>query len=319
MAKLNPLRFFSSKKDASFGLDQSVTGNTRFVLSDGTFNVKKSGRHWWDTFNIYHWVTSVSWPVYWGSLASLYLTLNIIFGSIYFMVGPENIIGIPEGPLWKKWIFCFFFSNQTFTTVGYGGMHPVSIASSMVAAVEAFLGLMVFALATGSLYSRFSKPHIKIKYSEHLLISPHENKNAMMFMLANAYNTSLMEVEAFVNLSWLDHSVSPAKRRFTSLKLDIPKITMFATNWVVVHVIDEESPLLNLTREDCINESIQVFILIKAFDDTFSQTVYSRKSYLSTDLVWGARFVKPYYQDPNSSKVIVDLNKVGQYELADLH
>jgi inward rectifier potassium channel len=314
MAKLNLSRFFTNKKDDEFGLDQSVTGKTRFLLSDGTFNVRKISRNRWNQFNIYHWITSISWPRYFLTISMLYLGSNIVFATIYFIIGPMSIAGITEGSLLHQWVACFFFSAQTITTVGYGGMHPVSIASSTVAALEAYTGLMIFALATGSLYSRFSKPHTKIRYSEKMIVSLHEGKNALMFMLANEFHTSLMEVEATVNLSWLDDTVVPAKRRFTNLKLEVPKITMFATNWVVVHVIDENSPLYALTQEDCIQESIQIFVLIKAFDDTFSQTIYSRKSYLSNDLIWGAKFSRPYYQDPASDRVILDLDQVGTYK-----
>ncbi|MEO5583422.1 MAG: hypothetical protein ABIR66_12075, partial [Saprospiraceae bacterium] len=64
MAKLNLTRFFTNKKDDEFGLDQSVTGRTRFLLSDGTFNVKKISSNRWNQFNIYHWITSISWPEY---------------------------------------------------------------------------------------------------------------------------------------------------------------------------------------------------------------------------------------------------------------
>ncbi len=319
MAKLNLTRFFATKKDDEFGLDQSVTGNTRFLLSDGTFNVKKISSKRWNQFNVYHWLTSIRWPTYFWAISLLYLSVNILFATAYWALGPEDIAGIQADSRGGLWLSCFFFSAQTLTTVGYGGMHPIGILASSIAATEAFTGLMIFALATGSLYSRFSKPHTKIKYSAKLLISPHEGKNALMFMLANEYHTTLMEVEATVNLSWLDKTVVPARRRFNNLKLEIPKITMFATNWVVVHTITEDSPLFELTQQDCFNESVQVFVLIKAYDDTFSQTIYSRKSYLTSDLVWGAKFIRPYYQDQKSDKVIMDLDKVGAYEAIALN
>ncbi len=314
MRKLNIPRFFASKKGDEFGLDQSVTGNTRFVLSDGTFNVKKISSRLWNQFNVYHWLTTIRWPEYFFAISLLYLSVNILFATAYWTLGPDDISGIQAVSSGDRWLACFFFSAQTITTVGYGGMHPVGTLASSIAAFEAFTGLMIFALATGSLYSRFSKPHTKIKYSEKILISPHEGRNALKFMLANEYHTSLMEVEATVNLSWLDKTVVPARRRFNNLKLEIPKITMFATNWVVVHAITEDSPLYELTHQDCFNESVQVFVLIKAYDDTFSQTIYSRKSYLTSDLVWDAKFTIPYYQDPKSDKVILDLDKVGAYE-----
>lgn len=269
MAKLNPLRFFSSRKDSEFGLDQSVTGQTKFVLSDGTFNVKKISTHWWHHFNVYHWITNISWPVYFLAISCLYFVANIFFAIIYCLIGTEQIAGMTTTSGWDQWVQSFFFSAQTITTVGYGGMHPVGFLASTVSALEAFVGLMLFALATGTLYSRFSKPHTKLKYSEKILISPLEDKNALMFMLANVYHTSLMEVEATVNLSWEEKTSTGPKRHFTNLKLDVPKITLFATNWVVVHIIDQTSPLYALSQEDCFNESVQIFVLIKAYDDTF--------------------------------------------------
>jgi inward rectifier potassium channel len=66
------------------------------------------------------------------------------------------------------------------------------------------------------------------------------------------------------------------KRKFEPLKLERDGIYFLALTWTVVHPIDETSPLYGKTVEDLARLQAEFLILIKGFDDTFSQTVHSR-------------------------------------------
>jgi inward rectifier potassium channel len=265
-------------------------------------------------FRLYHWLITTSWKHYWMVIVSFYLVDNIVFGSIYYGLGSENLAGLNDTTEFNKFLSCFFFSCQTFTTVGYGGIHPVANLASGIAAVEAFLGLMMFALSTGTLYGRFSKATSKIKYSENIIIAPFKNFTGMQFMVANEMTSTLMEMEARVNVSWIEDDGNPKPvRKFQQVQLEIDKIAMFPTSWTINHPIDEESILYGKTLEEIKRMDVEVFVLLKGYDDVFSQTVYSRRSFTANQFVYGAKFRRPF-EINSEGKVVMDLTKVGEYD-----
>ncbi len=92
-------------------------------------------------------------------------------------------MGDHEGDLWQNLSEAFFFSFQTFTTVDYGHIAPIGKITSFIAAIESATGLMVFAIITGLLYGRFSKPSMRLLFSDHAIIAPYQDGWALMFRL----------------------------------------------------------------------------------------------------------------------------------------
>ncbi|HLP49929.1 MAG TPA: ion channel [Chitinophagales bacterium] len=296
----------------------SQKGRQRTVNADGTYNIDRVNSNKFTDFLLYRWLITTSWKHYWMAIVSFYIVDNIVFGSIYYWMGSENLSGIVGTSEWDKFMSCFFFSCQTFTTVGYGGLHPVGKIASATAAIEAFLGLMMFAVATGSLYGRFSKPVSRIKYSANVIIAPYKGITGMQFMVANGVETTLMEMEARVNISWMDEDDNGRPiRRFQQCKLEYDKIAMFPTSWVINHPIDEESALYGKTLEEIKKLDFEIFVLLKGFDDVFSQTIYSRHSFIADQFVFGAKFRKPFSVN-EEGRIAMDLTKVGEYDAAPL-
>jgi inward rectifier potassium channel len=136
----------------------------------------------------------------------------------------------------------------------------------------------------------------------------------MQFMVANEMSSTLMEMEARVNVGWFeDDGTGNTVRRFQQVKLELDKIAMFPTSWVINHPIDEESALYGRSIEEIKRLDFEVFILLKGFDDVFSQTIYSRQSYLAEHFVWGAKFRKPFEVN-KEGRIVMDLRKVGEYD-----
>ncbi|MFN8308958.1 MAG: ion channel [Chitinophagales bacterium] len=302
------------KNQEDIGLDrQGQRGRQRTINRDGTYNIKRITGDYVD-FDLFHWLINTKWTHYWLAVFGFYTVANIFFAALFYQCGPQNIAGILPDDGINDFLQCYFFSNQTFTTVGYGGMHPTGEASSWVASIEAFVGLMSFVIATGTLYGRFSKPKQKVKYSANALIAPHHGGHALQFMAANGGRSNLMEVEATVNFSWVEaHADGTSIRRFERLELELSKIAMFPTSWIINHPIDEESPLYQWTQEEMEMRDIEIFCTLKAFDETFSGTVYSRMSYTGRDLVYGAKFKRPFSVDENG-QLVMDLRMVGEYD-----
>lgn len=315
----DPSEQIKTNTHEDLGLDRSVQkGRQRTINPDGSFNLLRLGGDLMGIRNIYFWVISTSWTHYWLSILAYYIVMNVLFATGYFMIGVDQLNGIPDTTAAKQWLYCFFFSSQSFTTVGYGGIHPVGVGASILAVVEAFTGLMTFALATGTLYGRFSKPLSRLKYSQHMIIAPFLQITGLQFMVANQLNSNLMDVEARVNMSWLDKDAyGHAVRKFQQAELEIDKISMFPTSWVINHPIDSNSILYGKSESEIRLMDLEVFVLLKGFDDAFSQTIYSRHSFMSDQLIVGAKFRRPFYYN-EQGKMVMDLGKVGEIDRVEL-
>ena len=302
------------RKGEDLGLDRSAQkGRQRTINADGSYNMERITGSVFGNFNLFHWLLTTSWKHYWIAVFSFYGFMNLLFASVYYLIGAEQIHGIPEGGELTKFAYCFFFSAQSYTTVGYGALNPLTEITNLIATLEAFTGLMTFALATGSLWGRFSKPVSKIKYSANILIAPYQNGTGLQFMVANELQSTLMEMEARVNMSWYEDDESGNRvRRFQQVNLELDKIAMFPTSWIINHPIDEESALYGKSIDEIRTMDFEVFVLLKGFDDVFSQTIYSRHSFMTNQFVWGAKFRRPFLIN-DEGKVVMDLTKVGAF------
>ncbi len=296
----------------NIGFDSKASGNRlRTINPDGTYNIRRKN-NFFQEFHIYQWAITCKWRTYWAVVLAIYVSVNFIFATLYFLIGPDYIVG-GEGDEYSRFWQCYFFSLQTFTTVGYGGLHPKGLMTNTLAGFEAFLGLMTFALATGALYGRFSKPEARIKYSANALISPFKDGKALMLMLCNNKKGNLLEVSAKMTLSWLDDVDGKSVRKFSSLPLDIDKISFLSLTWTLVHVLDEDSPLSWFTAEDYLKRDVEIFVFLSCYDDTFAQTVHSRYAYTGAEVVHNAKFKRAFYTDDNGFTVL-NVEQVGTYD-----
>jgi inward rectifier potassium channel len=174
--------------------------------------------------------------------------------------------------------------------------------------------LMVFAIATGLLYGRFSRPSARIIYSKNAIVAPYQDGTSLQFRIANARSNTLMNMEARVLLMTVDSSNGELKRNFIDLPLERPKIYFFALTWTIVHPIDSSSPFFGKTREDLAKLSAEVLVLIQGFDDTFSQVVHARYSYRHDEIVWGAKFA-PAFKIDTKGGLVVQVDHIDEMKL----
>jgi inward rectifier potassium channel len=281
----SPFRGPSLPDDLGLGL-QGRAG--RGVNKDGSFNVRRLGLPRFRAYDLYHHLITMGWGPFLGLLFLAFLLTNAVFALLYLGIGMEHFIRPGGETLPARLEDAFFFSAQTLTTVGYGHISPRGTLASSAAALESLLGLLSFALATGLLYGRFSRPQACLHFSTRAVVAPYRQITGFMFRLVNMRSNQLIEVEATVSLSFEDPE--SGLRRYTLLPLERSKIHLFPSNWTVVHPIDEGSPLQGMTAEDLRRAKAEFIVLIKAFDDTFSQTIYARTSYTAEEVRWGARF-----------------------------
>ncbi|HWW37709.1 ion channel [Pedobacter sp.] len=298
--------------DLGFGT-RPVSANQRLMNINGTSNVKRIGLPFFRTSDTYNWLISMTWKKFLLVILTAYIVVNMVFAFLYVTIGIEHLKGA-EGISPRDHFFdAFFFSAQTISTVGYGHISPDGFLTSIVAAFESMLGLLAFALATGLLYGRFSRPNAKIIYSQHMVIAPYKGIKGLMFRMANLRNNQLIEVEVQVVMSYNETIDGKKTRRFYPLELERSKIGLLTMSWTVVHPIDENSPIYDKTAEDLAEAEVELLIMVKAFDDTFSQTVHTRTSYRDEDIVHQARFTNIFSNDSNG-QTVMDMSKIGHIE-----
>jgi inward rectifier potassium channel len=301
-------------KQESFdpGLTTQFSGALRRAINpDGTFNVHRKGTHWRDV-NLYLKLIDTTWPVFLAAVGGGFLFINMIFAAIYMALGIEHLQG--QEPEMSPFVNAFFFSIHTLTTVGYGNIFPRGVAANLVAAIEAATGLMVFAIATGLLYGRFSRPSARILFSDHLLVAPYQDGTSLQFRITNARSNVLMDLDARVLLMTVDLVAGQLKRDFVDLPLERRHVYFFPLTWTIVHPIDSASPLFGKTAEDLAKASTEILILIKGFDDTFSQTVHAQYSYRHDEFVWGAKFIPAFNVDPKGD-LILDVKRIDELKM----
>ncbi|MEZ4874014.1 MAG: ion channel [Flavobacteriaceae bacterium] len=316
MKSRKPLEKFSKKKYDDLGLSEKATkGEYRTLNKDGSFNLKKVNIPLGERLNFFHSLVSMSWPRFFGVILLGYLVVNFLFASIYYAIGIEHLTGIEGTSPFEKFMEAFFFSSQTITTLGYGRVAPVGFLANVVAATESMLGLLTFALATGMLYGRFSKPSAKIKYSSHAVIAPYDDINGFMFRVVNPQGNQLVEVEVTVAVSM--RREDSELRDFYQLELERPKVVFLPAIWTIVHPISETSPLYGMQEMEMIEKDAEFIIMMKAFDESFSQTVYSRSSYKAYEVKWGEKFV--YVVSLEQGRRMVDVSRLDETEKKELN
>lgn len=302
-----------SGNDLGFGNSPTVN-NQRLLNKDGTSNIRRVGLPFFRTADNYNALITMSWGKFLLLILAAYLVINTLFASLYVWIGVEHLDGADGKGAVNQFLDAFFFSAQTISTVGYGHISPQGLMASFLAAFESMLGLLAFALATGLLYGRFSRPTAKIVYSKNMVIAPYQDGKALMFRLANLRSSQLIEIEVQVLYSSNENEKGKILRKFIPLDLERGKISLLTLSWTVVHPITETSPLFGLTQNDINDGDAEFMIMLKAFDDTFSQTVHSRTSYTNEELIWDAKF-EPVISSDIDGVSTLDFTKIGAYKL----
>ncbi|MES2590073.1 MAG: ion channel [Bacteroidota bacterium] len=250
---------------------------TRILNEDGSYNIKRVGGI--SKFkDFYKHLLEASWGKFLLLITLFYLILNFIFTFLFLAVGIEELQGINETQ--NEFFAVFFFSVQTLTTVGYGAMSPIGFGANVIAMIEAFVGVLSFALATGLLYGRFSRAETKIAFSKNIIITPFQDGKAVMFKMVNQRNNVLLNTSVNVMLI-MDKggSEDPFNKLYFDIELENNEVNFFPLTWTLVHKISENSPFNGIGVKELIERNAEIVILVKTFDETYSQSLLRKHSY----------------------------------------
>ncbi len=319
MAVNNRRNRFKNIENTGFSTNNSNTEGGRLTNKDGSINLRKTGVPFWIRISLYHTLLRMPRWKFLFVVFAFYTTLNLFFALIYVSIGVDSLRGItPADNMLNNFEQAFFFSSQTLTTVGYGHISPFGLSANVVASLESFTGILSFALVTGLLYGRFTRPRAYLLFSHNVLVAPHKGKRALMIRVASYKNNHLTDMEAQVTMAMHMSENGNKKRAFYSLPLEIKRINSLALSWTLVHVIDEESPLFLMSLEDMKEADIELLFHLKGFDDHFSNIVQQRTSYIASEVAYGAKFLPAFHRSDDQSTTVLELDKLNAYEPVEL-
>ncbi len=277
-------------KDLGFGQAVANRSDVRLLNRDGSFNVRRTSYSFWRAKSLYHYLLLVSWPKFLGITLAAYLVLNAAFALAFYLCGPDALRGATSNEVLGHFAESFFFSVQTFATVGYGRMTPASFAANVLVTVETLVGLLSLALATGLLFARFSRPTAQIKFTQRAIIAPYRDGTSFQFRIVNERKNQILELEVRIILARTERRDGIGRRKFYELELERKQVVFFPLHWTIVHPITKSSPLYGVDAAELRESDAEFMVLLTGTDDTFSQTVHTWTSYKSEEIVWGARF-----------------------------
>ena len=262
--------------------------------------------------DVYHIAMLVSWPVFLGALAGLFVFLNVFFAAL-LALRPGSVANADAG----DYAALFFFSVETLSTTGYGDMHPQSLYGHTIATVEIFVSLVATATMTGLVFARFSRPRSRLVFARNPVVARHDGVDTLMLRVANARNSFLSEATA--KLWWLGPIVTAEGTRFVGfvpmrlLRAENPALSL---SWTLFHPIDETSPLYGRSADEIVADDVRLIVSIAGFEQTSSQTVHSRFVYAADALNWGHQFVDMFWRD-QSNRMHVDFSKIHETQLSE--
>jgi inward rectifier potassium channel len=300
-----------SSSDLGFGSVVSRESRERLLNPDGTFNVVREGMRFWETLSVYHALLTMTWVRFFTVMAGAYLGLNALFATLYLLCGANALSGHAPSDTWGAVQRAFFFSVQTLSTVGFGAVSPATLTANLVVTFEAVTGLIVFALASGLAFARFSRPVANIIFSKSAIIAPYHGITALEFRITNGRKNQIIELDATLMYTRFEEGPDGPVRRFYRLELERAHVTFFPLSWTIVHPINEASPLWGVTREEMQAASGEFLCLLTGIDETFSQTVHARSSYLAEEVIWNVRFADIFERARDGKPLRINVRRLG--------
>jgi inward rectifier potassium channel len=274
----------------------------------GDSEVTKVGVSRFSRHDAFHIIMSLTWPQFFAGAVVVYLIVNLVFATAYFS-GDHALNNA------HAFSDCFFFSVETLATVGYGNMSPATFYGHIIATMEIITGMLSMAVITSLVFARFSKPTARILFSRVAVITSYEGATMLMFRVANQRRSYILEAAASLALIREVETTDGHKlRRFFDLKLERSRSPMFALSWLIMHRIDETSPLYGLTAQEIEEGDMRLGITLTGVDETFAAGITTRYTYGAKDILFDRRFADIIAEGEHARHFYIHLERFHDLE-----
>lgn len=260
--------------------------------------------------DVYHFLRTTTWTRLIAIMLAIYLGANLVFAAVLYFGGATIVNAAPHSFADRFW-----FSVQTMATVGYGGMTPGDTLANVVMTLESFVGIVITAMATGLFFAKFATPVAKVMFSKRAVIADQDGTPTLMFRMANARETAI--VEASVKVALLrDETLRSGERvrRIYDLALRRSTSPVFALSWTAYHAIDATSPFHGATAESLRAANVMLSVTFTGIDDRLATTVHARTSYTADFILHDQKFVDILIEDAATGRRIIDFTHFDETE-----
>ncbi|MFT4623581.1 MAG: inward rectifier potassium channel [Myxococcota bacterium] len=181
-----------------------------------------------------------------------------------------------------------WFSVQTLSTIGYGGMVPVTPWANLLVVVESFFGLAGVAVVTAILYAKFSLPAARVRFSDRIAIHDRRGVPTLHLRMLNERNTPILDVNLHVGVLLEDNDGEERFRRLFDLKLVRDRVPVFAMAFTAMHTLDDDSALHAIQADP--GRMLFLIVTLRGVDDRTLQPVFARAMYSHDQLAFGSGF-----------------------------
>jgi len=244
--------------------------------------------------DLYHQLLRAPWWLDLLGVSLVFLVINFLFALAYVAVG--GVAGARLGSLADH----FFFSVQTMGTIGYGVMYPRTSAAETLVTCEVIVGVSLVALTTGILFAKFSVPRARMQFAESATVSPFNGVPTLMFRLGNERASQIIEATVRVVLLRTERTTEGVVYyRMHDLALERSRSPAISRAWIVMHRIDESSPLNGATPDTLERDEVELILTVVGIDETSAQHVSARHRYDHVQVLWGVRHADMLSERPD--------------------
>lgn len=226
------------------------------------------------------------WPFFFGVLVAAIVLINLAFACVYWWM-PSDLAGY-DGSFEQA----FAFSVQTFFTIGYGSIAPDGWPSHLVVTLEATVGLLFTAVATGAAFARVSRPNARILFSRVAIFTTMDGVPTFSFRVGNLRGQDVLDAHIRL-VALVEHTTREGvkMRRMLELAPERGYSPIFRLTWTILHHLDDRSPLTPLLvdgRPD--DRLLGVIALLTAHDVTLGAQLHAQQFYYLHDFRHGVAF-----------------------------
>ncbi|HEX2691180.1 MAG TPA: ion channel [Kofleriaceae bacterium] len=267
-------------------------GSTFYVIGDERVLLRDA----------YHIFLRLPWLASLGLIAAGFFAVNLLFATLYYVLG--GVSG-SDGSFFDA----LSFSVQTLATIGYGALHPASTAATTVMIFESIVSLILTALATGLVFTKFARPTTRMAFSRYAVITQHEGNRTLMFRAGNRRSNVI--VEATIHVVAVFTTITQEGRTFYKA-VDLPMVrdrqVGMTRGWTLMHVIDQASPFYGVDAEALQRLELELYIALTGLDDVAMQTVHAIHKYNDDQIRIDHHFVDTLMALDNG-EYVVDMTK----------
>jgi inward rectifier potassium channel len=246
----------SARRVSQQGSTFYVVGDDRAVLRDA-----------------YHVFLRLPWAASLGLIALGFFAVNVVFAALYYALG--GVAGT-DGSMFDA----VSFSVETLATIGYGEMYPQSKLAHAIMILESIVSLVITALATGLVFSKFARPTTRVAFSRHAVITSHDGNRTLIFRAGNRRSNVI--VEATIHVVAVFTTVTAEGKTFYKA-VDLPMVrdrqVGMTRGWTVMHLIDQNSPLYGVDSTKLKQLELELYIALTGIDDVSMQAVHAVHKY----------------------------------------